>query len=118
MLSRLDVFCVYASYEDGSILWWDIRQPGILVTSVKFHLEPNYATGSCVLMKEFILEWPGISSTSIRLDCKIAATAGWDHRVRIYNYRKGSPLAILKYHHATVRGRVKCAAITQTLWVK
>ncbi|XVE51854.1 hypothetical protein DITRI_Ditri02bG0074700 [Diplodiscus trichospermus] len=98
---------VLAGYEDVSMLWWDIRNPGTPVTSVKFLSEPVVASdsmgishtifstasyimfflmsGSCVVKKEISLERPGIASASIRSDSKIAATAGWDHSPEI-NY--------------------------------
>ncbi|KAM0912715.1 hypothetical protein ACQ4PT_012617 [Festuca glaucescens] len=119
---------VLSSYEDGSTLWWDVRKPGSPLSSVKYHSESalsiaidglctggisggadskialfslDHQKGTFSLRNEVEIERPGIASIAIRPDNKITATAGWDHRIRVYNYTKGNALAVLKYHSAT-----------------
>lgn len=41
---------------------------------------------------------PGVSQLCLRGDHKLLASAGWDHRVRIFGWKKLQPLAVLKYH--------------------
>lgn len=53
---------------------------------------------------------PGIADLKIRPDSKILATAGWDHRVRVFQWRTMKPLAVLAFHSATVH----CVAFNTT----
>ena len=46
--------------------------------------------------KALELRKEGISDVALRGDDRLLATAGWDGRMRLYNYRKAAPLAILK----------------------
>lgn len=41
---------------------------------------------------------PGVSQLCLRGDGKLLASAGWDHRVRLFGWKKLQPLAVLKYH--------------------
>uniref|UniRef100_A0A453FU01 Uncharacterized protein n=1 Tax=Aegilops tauschii subsp. strangulata TaxID=200361 RepID=A0A453FU01_AEGTS len=129
---------ILSSYEDGSTLWWDVRKPGSPLSSVKYHLESalsiaidglctggisggadnkvamfalDHQQGTFSLRNEIEIEQPGIAGIAIRPDNKIAATAGWDHRIRVYNYNKGNALAVLKYHSATVCSFAQLSAL-------
>ena len=44
----------------------------------------------------------GLSSVAVRPDGRIFASGGWDRRVRVWQWRKLKPLAVLKHHTATV----------------
>ncbi|XP_053181748.1 guanine nucleotide-binding protein subunit beta-like protein 1 [Scomber japonicus] len=112
-----------AGYEDGSLLLWDVTQRSKL-SQAKAHPEPvmcmtfdpkrlrgisgssekklsswmldeqnNLQLQDCVTLVN-----PGVSQLCIRDDGKLLASAGWDHRVRVFGWKKLRPLAVLQYH--------------------
>ena len=50
----------------------------------------------------------GLAEVCLRDDDRLFATAGWDHRVRLFSCEDMRPLAVLKEHTATVQ----CVAMT------
>jgi WD40 repeat protein len=52
----------------------------------------------------------GVGSVAIRGDQRIFATGGWDKRVRVWDFKRLRPLAILKAH----AGPVNCVVFSNT----
>lgn len=54
--------------------------------------------GEFTALKIYKTKHAGQQGLRVRNDGKILATAGWDARVRVYNTKTGSELAVLKWH--------------------
>ncbi|KNC87632.1 hypothetical protein SARC_00263 [Sphaeroforma arctica JP610] len=121
-----------AGYEDGSVHLHDIGERKA-VCYTKPHSEPvmtldiatdatGFTTGSVdniayqVSLKlkgdgkasmkgklTYEMPTPGINDILIRQDKKIVVTGGWDGNVRIFSYRKGTPLCVLSRHRDSVQ---------------
>eukprot|EP01133_Synstelium_polycarpum_P013298 gene13298-15630_t len=114
---------LYGGFENGSVYMWDVRNATTPLASTHLHTEPvlslaisgdqgvsgsgdskivefktNLEKGQFDILATHNVNNNGISDIKIRGDQKIFATAGWDRRVRVFNFRKHTPLAILKYH--------------------
>ncbi|KAM4827501.1 guanine nucleotide-binding protein subunit beta-like protein 1 isoform 1-T5 [Thomomys bottae] len=116
-----------AGYEDGSVALWDISERKVC-SQVCCHEEPvmgldfdsQKARGVSGSAGKALAVWsldgqpslqmcstheltnPGIAEVTIRPDHKILATAGWDHRVRVFHWKTMKPLAVLGFHSASV----------------
>eukprot|EP00877_Chromochloris_zofingiensis_P003935 jgi/Chrzof1/13542/Cz08g01130.t1 len=118
------VWCA-CGYEDGTVALWDTQQPQQYVCHSRLHQEPimsvavnasgsqgisgaadgslsffdiDMASGVLRQTSSIQASKEGISDICIRTDGRIAATAGWDGKVRIWHCRKQQLLAILRYH--------------------
>lgn len=116
---------IVAGYEDGSMALWDSRNTKIPLITTHIHREPvlsialdgpcqggvsgaaddkliffsfDYQQNACHIHKEIVHRHPGTADITMRKDDKIIATAGWDCRVRVFDYHRSRALATLKYH--------------------
>jgi WD40 repeat protein len=67
-----------------------------------FHFKLNLDELASLKLSKVALPRPGIGRVCIRDDRKVLASGGWDSRVRVFGFKKLTPLAILKSHTATV----------------
>ncbi len=67
---------------------------------VLFDLE--LAQHRCTKKKSILLKHPGVGAVKVRRDEKLFATGGWDHRVRLFRWQDGVPLAVLRGHSESV----------------
>lgn len=118
-------------FEDGRLYVWDLASEKPLV-SESLHSEPatclefcgmrgasgsaahdvpvfdlgvapGSESGTCSVAARLRLQGRGVNDLRVRPgDCKIFATAGWDHRLRIFAWKRPRPLAVLKFHTAGV----------------
>ncbi|XP_041079022.1 guanine nucleotide-binding protein subunit beta-like protein 1 [Polyodon spathula] len=114
---------LWAGYEDGSVSLWNLSERSLL-SHLTCHAEPvmslDFDAGklrgvsgssekalnswtldgqqSLKLQDSVELVNPGISHLCIQEDRRILATAGWDHRIRLFGWKKLKPLAVLQYH--------------------
>ncbi|GAB1300094.1 Guanine nucleotide-binding protein subunit beta-like protein 1 [Apodemus speciosus] len=114
-------------WQDGSVALWDIAERKVC-SQITCHEEPvmgldfdsQKAKGVSGCAGKVLAVWslgdqqslqvkktheltnPGVAEVTIRPDRKLLATAGWDHRIRVFHWRTMKPLAVLAFHSAPV----------------
>ena len=54
----------------------------------------------------------GVNAVAVRQDRRIAATGGWDGNVRVFHWRKRTPLAVVPAHAGSVHTLAFCGVDT------
>lgn len=117
-----------SAFENGSIYYWDLKTFSVINELISGWKEPIFSfaiddhSGVFGGAKDEIIKFnfsnnfesskitnqvsilkPGINHIAIRKDKKIFASAGWDYRIRVFSWKKCTPLAILKCHTSGVQ---------------
>lgn len=110
-------------YESGHVVVWSVSEPKVVCQNKLFNepitaldIDSKGSGGVCCSTEDIVVVFdiknegslnvvyrlsmkkPGGNDVAIRQDDKIMAVAGWDGRVRLYKYKNGKPIAVLKYH--------------------